>query len=58
MIFVYVFIALLVLVAFSKMLNTWKLSDEIMDRKPNLIVKGIFSASDFLADLVSLKIFK
>lgn len=58
MIFLYIFIALLVLVAFSKILNTWKLSDEIMERKPNLIVKGLFGASDFLADLVSLKIFK
>ncbi len=58
MILIYSFVIILVGIAFFKMLNTWKLSAEILDKKPNFFVRSIFGSADFVANLVSLKIFK
>ncbi len=58
MILVYSFVTILVGIAFFKMLNTWKLSAEILDKQSNLFVRSIFGSADFVANLVSLKIFK
>jgi hypothetical protein len=57
MILLYLFTGLLLTIAFSKMVQTWKLSAEIMDKKPNWFVRFFFGTSDFIADLVSLNIF-
>ena len=53
----YLFTGLLLTIALSKMVQTWKLSAEIMDKKPNWFVRTFFGTSDFIADVVSLKIF-
>lgn len=58
MILIYSFVAILLGIAFFKMINTWKLSAEIVDKQPNFLVRSIFGSADFVADLVSLKIFK
>lgn len=58
MILIYSFVTILVGIAFFKMLNTWKLSAEMLDKQPNIFVRSIFSSADFVANLVSLKIFK
>lgn len=58
MIIIYSLVAILVGIAFFKMINTWKLSAEIVDRKPNIFVRSVFGSADFVANLVSLKIFK
>ena len=58
MIIAYTLITFLVGIAFFKMLNTWKLSAEMVDKKPSIIVRSIFGSADFVADLISLKIFK
>jgi hypothetical protein len=53
----YLFTGLLLTIALSKMVQTWKLSAEIMDKKPNWFVRTFFGTSDFIANVVSLKIF-
>jgi len=58
MIVVYTLIAFLIGIAVTKVLNTWKLAAEISDRKPNFIVRSVFGTADFVADVVSLKVFK
>ena len=58
MILIYTFLAILAGIALFKMINTWKLSAEMVNKKPNVIVRSIFGSADFIADLVSLKIFK
>ncbi|MDG1518772.1 MAG: hypothetical protein P8Q42_12170 [Flavobacteriales bacterium] len=57
MILLYLFTGLLLTIALSKMMKTWKLSSEIMDKRPNWVVRTFFGTSDFVADLVSLKVF-
>lgn len=58
MVILYSITFLLVLIAVSKMIQTWKLSADIAGEKPHVIVRGFFGFFDFISDLVSLKIFK
>lgn len=58
MIIIYSLTFLLVMIAISKMVQTWKLSADIAGEKPHAIVRGFYGFFDFISDLVSLKIFK
>lgn len=58
MIIVKLLVGILVLVAVSKMVQTWKLMAEMENKKPNLLVRTFFGFFDFISDTVSLRIFK
>jgi len=58
MIVIYSLILILIGITAFKMLNTWKLSAEMQNKKPNILVRSVFGSADFVADLVSLKVFK
>lgn len=54
----YLLLGLLCLIAVNKLFQTWKLAAEVINQKPNFIVRSYFKSQDFVADLVVLKVFK
>lgn len=54
----YILLICLVLIAISKMLETWELANELSGKRTHVIVRSFFGFFDLISNIVSLKIFK